>query len=254
MAWTPIDHTSVDRPEISRAAYGYPTVDNLNDLHTRTGVLETRTTDVNTGNTALGTRTTALETTVNAAGTTAAGNAALSSRLGTGVTTSSTATSQLTTLGNRATALESVQGKKGRWYSSSTSTFATSTPAIGSWNGVGTPMSDISVSGTTWTVNTAGTYLITAQYHGTMSETLNTGGNTNFFIAKTDLSAVYAQSQGYRVQYQSGAIEVSDNLSSGPIDLTAGTQFSVYLGSATPVGITLSNSLQRTFCAIKRVA
>jgi hypothetical protein len=281
MPWTPVDHEPVDRPEISRSAFGYPVVDNLNDLNTRTGTLETRTTDVATGNSALGTRTTTLETRttdastgntalgarvstvetrttdpatgnvalgtkVNATGSTAIGNQALSDRLGTGVTTSNTATTQIS-------ALQSIQGKRGRWYSSSVAVHNTGTQAITGWNGVGTPMSDISVSGTTWTVNTTGTYLITAQYHGTMSETLNTGGNTNFFIAKTDLTSVYAQSQGYRVQYQAGAIEVSDNISSGPVDLSSGTQFSVFLGSATPVGIALSNSLQRTFCAIKRV-
>jgi len=95
---------------------------------------------------------------------------------------------------------------------------------------------------------------MTAQYHGTMNETQGTGGNTNFFIAKVDLTALYAQSQGYRVQYQAGAIEVSDNISSGAVSLTAGTTFNVTLGSATPVGITLSNSLKRTFISIRRCA
>lgn len=54
----------------------------------------------------------ALETTVNAAGTTAAGNAALSSRLGTGVTTAagSTATAQFAALATRATNLETLTG------------------------------------------------------------------------------------------------------------------------------------------------
>lgn len=69
-------------------AFGKPVVDSLNEL-------DTRTTDASTGNTQLGTRVGALETTVNATGVTAAGNAALSSRLGTGVTTASTATAQL---------------------------------------------------------------------------------------------------------------------------------------------------------------
>ena len=54
-----------------------------------------------------------LKNTVNAAGSTAAGNAALSSRLGTGVTASNTATSQLNALTSRATALESTTGASG---------------------------------------------------------------------------------------------------------------------------------------------
>lgn len=76
-------------------------VDNLNDLNTRIG----------TGNgTALATRVSSLETLTGNTGTTGHGNTTLSSRLGTGVTTSSTATSQFTALGNRATALESAVG------------------------------------------------------------------------------------------------------------------------------------------------
>jgi hypothetical protein len=51
----------------------------------------------------LDTRVDAVEATVNASGTTAAGNDALSSRLGTGVTTASTATAQLSTLTTRTT-------------------------------------------------------------------------------------------------------------------------------------------------------
>jgi hypothetical protein len=62
---------------------------NILDLNTRTAVIEAFN-----ANTRLG----ALETLTGATGSTAAGNAALSTRLGTGVTTASTATSQLTAL------------------------------------------------------------------------------------------------------------------------------------------------------------
>lgn len=58
----------------------------------------------------LDTRLDAAEATVNASGATAAGNAALSSRLGTGVTTSSTATAQLNALSARVSAVEAVSG------------------------------------------------------------------------------------------------------------------------------------------------
>ncbi|MFB9926330.1 hypothetical protein ACFORO_42445 [Amycolatopsis halotolerans] len=61
MTWKAIDHTAVDRPEVSREAYGYPTVDNLNDLNTRAIVLEGRTLDGTTGNAALGSRVSAVE-------------------------------------------------------------------------------------------------------------------------------------------------------------------------------------------------
>jgi hypothetical protein len=76
MTWTPIDYTPVDsRPEVSRSLFGHPVVDNLNDLNTR---VISNTTIIS-----------------DATGTTGSGNAALSSRLGTGVTTASTATAQL---------------------------------------------------------------------------------------------------------------------------------------------------------------
>lgn len=89
----------------------YPAADymklkgNIEDLDARLG-------NVLSSNTAHS-RLTALETLTGASGATAAGNAALSSRLGTGVTTSNTATSQfsavnssLTSQGNRISALE----------------------------------------------------------------------------------------------------------------------------------------------------
>lgn len=61
MTWTPVDHAAVDRPEVSRAAFGYPVIDNLNDLDTRTTTVDSRTTNGTTGNAALGTRMTAVE-------------------------------------------------------------------------------------------------------------------------------------------------------------------------------------------------
>lgn len=64
MAWTIIDRTAVDRQEISRAAFGYPVVDDLNDLNARTATVESRTTNATTGNTALGSRLTTVEGTV----------------------------------------------------------------------------------------------------------------------------------------------------------------------------------------------
>ncbi|KAA9155555.1 hypothetical protein FPZ12_029610 [Amycolatopsis acidicola] len=229
-------------------------VDAINDLNTRDNakVPTSRTITPGTGLTGGGdlsaNRTLAVSYGT-AAGTAAQGN---DSR----ITITQDATVGNNALGTRVTAVESGRAlnKTGRWYSTSTNTHNTGTQAITSWIADGTVMSDITVSGTTWTVVNAGTYEITGQYHGTMAETSGTGGNTNFFIAKPDLTAVYAQSQGYRVQYQSGTIEVSDNISSGPVAFAAGATFSVYLGSATPVGITLSNSLKRTFVSAKRIS
>lgn len=114
-------------------------------------------------------RTTAVETTVNATGTTAAGNAALSSRLGTGVTTASTATAQLATLTTNV--------------SSNTTSISTINTNLGTWSG-GTAISRIGALETT--VNATGT---TAAGNAALSTRIGSG-ITTAAPADTRLAAV----------------------------------------------------------------
>lgn len=204
MTFTPIDHTAVDRKEVSRAAFGYLVVDDLNDLNTRT---------------------TAVETTVNAAGTTAAGNAALSSRLGTGVTTASTATAQLATKaptsrlitagtgltgggdlsadrtltvaygntsttaasGDRATALETIVSTRGRWYLASTVTNYTSAANVAFDTVDGDAASGMTLSSGVVTITATGDYSAAA----TVSGRATGAGNMTLAIVHTSGANTY---------------------------------------------------------------
>ena len=191
---------------IKVSEFGKPVTDSLTEL-------DLRTSDASTGNPALGTRVGALETTVNATGTTAAGNAALSSRLGNGVTTASTATAQLATKaatattitagtgltgggdlsanrtlavaygntsttsasGDRALALENGRSlnRVSRWYSTENVTHTSATQAVTTWNADGTLAGDITVSGSTFTVVNTGVYDFTCNYVGLYNLTYN---------------------------------------------------------------------------------
>lgn len=261
MAWTAIDHTAVDRTEVSRAAFGYSVVDDLNDLNTRTSTVETRTTDASTGNTALGSRLSTVEglyvpttRTVSAgSGLTGGGdlsaNRSFAANFGDGST-------QIAT-GARALALE--QGRAfnryGRWYSTETATHTASAEAVGSWTAIGTPLTDVTVSGTSFTIVNAGVYELTFNYSGTWGSGLavGTGMNANVFIADSGLTVVYAQSQMYYEQYtDTTAKNITVNICSGPVAIAASTVVKFSAGGSR--NITTVNSLNSTFCAIRRIS
>lgn len=95
----------------STQSTGYPVqAADWNLLVTNEIDLNERLTTATSTNGTQNTNISALQTLTGATGATAAGNAALSSRLGPGVTTASTASSQLTALRTRADALESLTG------------------------------------------------------------------------------------------------------------------------------------------------
>jgi hypothetical protein len=172
--------------------------DDVNDLNTRETADAAAIANGTTGNAALGTRMTAVETTVNATGTTAAGNAALSSRLGTGVTTASTATAQLATLTtNVATGVTNT--------STNTAAIATINTNLGTWSG-GTAISRIGSLETT--VNAAGT---TAAGNAALSTRIGSG-ITTAAPADTRLATVEATTTNTSGTVGIGNQRLSDRL------------------------------------------
>lgn len=158
----------------------------------------------------------------------------------------------------RVGALEDLRDAYGRWYSTSTATHTSAAEIITGWTKETTPtFADVTVNGTTGeiTINTTGVYRIVAAYHANHQWTLDQGANTNVFISNGDLSEVYCQSTGYRVQYTSGTLEAAETVSTGDLELTAGDIVEVHLGAAQAIALSgTASGYRRTFLAITRNA
>lgn len=265
MAWTAIDHTAVDRKEVSRAAFGYPVVDDLNDLNSRTSTVESRTTNATSGNTALDSRVSAVETgkTTTArkiiAGTGLTGGGDLTAdrtlavAYGTAAGTSAQGNdSRFTDASTKLGLLQSY----GRWYFPTNSLrSAGQTAALVGWTPI-QALAGVTVDGTTgdWTFANAGVYELTFGWHASYSLPVTTGFNTNCFISDSALTVVYGQTQGYAVQYASGTLETSATIYSGPISLAAGAKVRLWTGFAQDVTITGADGYRRTFFAVRRLS
>lgn len=219
MTYTPISHVAVDRPEVSRSAFGYIVVDNLTDLDSRVTTNasgkadKTTTVSAGTGLTGGGdlsanrTLTVAYGTTAGTAtqgNDTRVANAVQTSRLvsaGTGLTgggdlsadrtltvaygnTSTTAAS-----GDRVTTLETISNTAGRrWHASTTAviaqaagTVAANTPVVHPFDTVETTEVGYTYSAGVFTVTNAGVYDLVANLCGTPGTT--TGSYVRAFIS-----------------------------------------------------------------------
>lgn len=264
MTYTPIGHPAVDRPEVSRSAFGYLVVDNLTDLDSRVTTNasgkadKTTTVSAGTGLTGGGdlsanrTLTVAYGTT---AGTAAQGNdtrvanAVQTSRLvtaGTGLTgggdlsadrtltvaygnTSTTAAS-----GDRATALETIGNTVGRWYSTAAAgttldaATANGTP-IKVFDTVATTAANVTYSAATglFTVANAGVYDIQANIEAT---NITSGAYVGLFIR--DGASDFRH--GYQLFYcPAAAITIPLSCSANSVTLSAGGTFAAYVISTT---------------------
>lgn len=220
MTYTPIGHPAVDRPEVSRSAFGYLVVDNLTDLDSRVTTNasgkadKTTTVSAGTGLTGGGdlsanrTLTVAYGTTAGTAtqgNDTRVANAVQTSRLvtaGTGLTgggdlsadrtltvaygnTSTTAAS-----GDRALALENIAATRGRWYISD----VTTTPNYTSGANVpfvtadGDAASGMTLSTGVLTITNTGDYSAAATVSGRAT---GTGNITVAFVHTSGASTFY---------------------------------------------------------------
>lgn len=241
MAWTAIDHTAVDRPEVSRAAFGYPVVDDLNDLNTRTTAVESGkvpTTRLITAGTGLtGGGSLAADRTLAVSYGTAAGTAAQGND------------SRFTDASTKLGILQSY----GRWYVAADSV-RNGTAALTGWTAV-QALSGVTVDANgDWTFANAGVYELTFGFHASYSLTVGQGFNTNCFMSDPGLTIVYGQVQAYAVQYTAGTLETSGTVYSGPVALAAGAKVRLWTGFAQQVTITGSDGFKRTFFAVRRLS
>lgn len=253
MTWTAIDHTAVDRPEVSRAAFGYPVVDNLNDI-------QTRITDATTGNPALGTRMTAVESgkvptsrtvsTTNGlqGGGDLSANRTISPVYGTAantvaqgndsrITVTQDATIGNSALGTRVSALETGPLASGSWRAAnSTQNIAYGTSSSDNLLVFGTAVttpSGLTMNGTNDTVTVGagkgGWYLITAQFDINASNT--TSHLVNLSIRDGANTVTYGSHSSY---YPGSAFTVGS--ATALVFLNAGDSFQARLGVFTGVG------------------
>lgn len=241
MAWTNIDHTAVDRQEVSRNAFGYPVVDNLNDLNTRTTAVETGkvpTTRLVTAGTGLtGGGSLAADRTLAVSYGTAAGTAAQGND------------ARFTDASTKLGVLQSY----GRWIITADSA-RSGTAAVTGWSAL-QALAGVTVDANgDFTIANAGTYEFTFGWHASYNLSAGTGFNTNCFISDPGLTIVYGQIQGYQVQYTTGTLEASATVHSGPVAIAAGAKVRCWTGFAAPVTLTGSDGFKRTFFAVRRVS
>ena len=243
MAWTNIDHTAVDRQEVSRAAFGYPVVDDLNDLNTRvtanTASMVPNTRRVNSGTGLTGGGDLTADRTLAVSYGTAAGTAAQGND------------SRFTDASTKLGVLQSF----GRWVITADSVrTGGATAAVTGWSAL-QALTGVTVDASgDFTVANAGTYEFTFGWHASYSLPLNTGFNTNCFMSDPGLTIVYGQTQGYAVQYASGSLEASATIHSGPVAIAAGAKVRCWTGFAQQVTLTGGDGFKRTFFAVRRVS
>lgn len=261
MTWTPIDHTAVDRPEVSRAAFGYPVVDDLNDLNTRATSLDTRVTAVESGKVPT-TRTLTAGTGLTGGGDlsanrsfavsygTAAGTAAQGND--SRITVTQDATIGNSALGTRVSSLESGNGvfAKYRQGTSQLSIPANTWTAI-NWDTTDNSTASVSRTGNTFTLSKAGRWevLVTFAGAGTGNSPVGLVNVMLSSAAGSSFGTIYAINQGYQSAVNKGlyvqtstflvvstSLTVAANVYSDSVvrDMTAGgspnIQF-VYLGA-----------------------
>lgn len=237
MTWIPISSAAVSRKEVSRSAFGYPVVGNLNDLNSRLTDAE---------------KNKVVQTRKVVAGAGLTGGGDLSADRTISANIGSTAGTVMAGDDPRVGVLQ----KYGRWYYPDSHHIDPGTsPFLTDWGEI-TRMDGVVEDEGSWTFENAGVYEMTFGWHVSYGLLEGVGFNSNAFISSPDIKKCYGQQQGYNVMYSTehGDLESSGTIHSGPVALAKGDVIRVGLGYAQQVEITGADGLRRNFFAIRQVA